>query len=217
MSQSDMHHAGHARRLSQVCTPRVGLAQIGWGLPRVDVWMDRLWSARDRLMASPRFRHWAAAFPLTRPIARRRSRDLFDLCAGFVYSQVLLACVRLRLFDILAQRSMTAHEVSRRLGMEDEAAERLLGELVAVDGLWFPRGIDANPTPGFREHYDPAVRSVLPLAEARSVEELTERIRAAGFRDVRVRLLEQLWELDRDRGVVQGHDLVPQHLITARP
>ena len=61
------------------------------------------------------------------------------------------------------------------------------------------------------------MRSVLPLAEARSVEELTKRIRAAGFREVRVRLLEQLWELDRDRGVVPGHDLVPQHLITARP
>ncbi|UEM01375.1 acetylserotonin O-methyltransferase [Skermanella rosea] len=132
MSQSDMHHAGHARRLSQVCTPRVGLAQIGWGLPRVDVWMDRLWSARDRLMASPRFRHWAAAFPLTRPVARRRSRDLFDLCAGFVYSQVLLACVRLRLFDILSERSMTAHEVSRRLGMADEAAERLLRAAVSL-------------------------------------------------------------------------------------
>ncbi|WP_246149042.1 acetylserotonin O-methyltransferase [Skermanella pratensis] len=132
MSQSDMHHAGHARRLSQVCTPRVGLAQVGWGLPRLDLWVDRVWSARDRLMASPRFRHWAAAFPLTRPIARRRSRDLFDLCAGFVYSQVLLACVRLRLFEILAERSMTAHELARRLGMADEPAERLLRAAVSL-------------------------------------------------------------------------------------
>ena len=45
----------------------------------------------DRLFASPRFQRWAAAFPLTRPIARRRARGLFDLVAGFVYSQVLFA------------------------------------------------------------------------------------------------------------------------------
>ncbi len=51
---------------------------------------------------------WAAAFPLTRPIARRRTRALFDLCAGFVYSQILLACVQLQLFDILAERPATA-------------------------------------------------------------------------------------------------------------
>ena len=57
---------------------------------------------RDRLLASRRFQRWAAAFPLTRPIARRRARALFDLCAGFVYSQVLFACVRLKLFDALA-------------------------------------------------------------------------------------------------------------------
>ena len=54
-------------------------------------WKDRIHASLDGLLASPRFRRWAAAFPLTRPIARRRARELFDLCAGFVYSQVLLA------------------------------------------------------------------------------------------------------------------------------
>ena len=56
---------------------------------------------------SPRFQRWAAAFPLTRPIAQRRARALFDLCAGFVYAQVLLACVQLRLFEILAEGPQT--------------------------------------------------------------------------------------------------------------
>ena len=67
--------------------------------PRLSRWSV----ARDRLLSSPRFQRWAATFVLTRPIARRRARDLFDLVAGFVYSQVLLACVRLRLFDILSE------------------------------------------------------------------------------------------------------------------
>ena len=81
---------------------------------------------RDRLLASPGFQRTAAAFPLTRPIARRRARALFDLCAGFVYSQVLLACVRLRLFDILAEGPQTVAALSVRLvpvaGGHDAAA-----------------------------------------------------------------------------------------------
>ncbi|MEN0075545.1 MAG: methyltransferase, partial [Paracraurococcus sp.] len=63
--------------------------------------LDRLRDLREGLVADPRFRRWAARFPLTRPVARRRTRALFDLCAGFVYSQVLLACVRLRLCELL--------------------------------------------------------------------------------------------------------------------
>ena len=56
---------------------------------------------RDRLVSDPGFRAWAARFPLTRPIARARSRALFDLVAGFAYSQVLLACVELGVFELV--------------------------------------------------------------------------------------------------------------------
>ena len=66
-------------------------------------WLDRFRALRDGLAAKPGFRRWATRFPLTRPFARRRARALFDLCAGFVYTQVLLACVRLRVFAILAR------------------------------------------------------------------------------------------------------------------
>ena len=41
--------------------------------------------------------------PLTRWLTRRRTRQLFDLMAGFVHSQVLLGCVRLDLFRALHQ------------------------------------------------------------------------------------------------------------------
>ncbi len=93
---------------------------------------DRLLAWRDRTVASPRFRRWATAFPLTRPIARHRTRALFDLCAGFVYSQILLACVQLRLFDILAERPATAAALAPRLGLPVEAAERLLAAATAL-------------------------------------------------------------------------------------
>ena len=58
-------------------------------------WRERWLNWRNRLVADPRFQRWAAASPLTRFIAQRRAKALFDLCAGFVYSQILLACVRL--------------------------------------------------------------------------------------------------------------------------
>jgi demethylspheroidene O-methyltransferase len=59
-------------------------------------------SWRDRLLGDARFQHWAARFPITRPIARREARALFDLCAGFVYAQTLDACVALDLFERVA-------------------------------------------------------------------------------------------------------------------
>lgn len=93
-------------------------------------WLDGLvdrWCAwRDGLVGSRRFRRWAASFPLTRPIAQRRARGLFDLVAGFVYSQVLLACVRLRLFDLLAEQPQTLSALAPRLGLSEDAAQRLL-------------------------------------------------------------------------------------------
>ena len=88
--------------------------------------LDRWFGTRDRLLSNPRFQRWAAAFPLTRLIARRRARALFDLCAGFVYSQILLACVRLRLFDILQEGPQTTAALARRLGLSPDAAARLL-------------------------------------------------------------------------------------------
>ncbi len=89
-------------------------------------WTDRWREARDRILTDPRFRRWARFFPFTRFVARRRAGQLFDLCAGFVYTQVLLACVRLRLFEILAPRALPVAELAARLSLEPAAAERLL-------------------------------------------------------------------------------------------
>lgn len=89
-------------------------------------------SLRDRLLASPRFQRWAAAFPLTRPMARRRARALFDLCAGFVYSQALLAAVRLGVCDILLEGPQPLEELARRLSLPPDGAARLLHAATAL-------------------------------------------------------------------------------------
>lgn len=88
---------------------------------------------RNRLLASPGFQRWASAFPLTRPIARRRARTLFDLCAGFVYSQILAACVELGLFEHLADGPLELGELAPRLGLSEERALRLLKSAESLD------------------------------------------------------------------------------------
>ena len=86
----------------------------------------------NRLQANPRFRRFAAAFPLTRFVARRRARALFDLCAGFVYTQVLTACVRLDLFHALEAGPRTAADLARQCGLDEAATIKLLDAAVSL-------------------------------------------------------------------------------------
>ena len=95
-------------------------------------WSDRFFAFRDGLLANPRFQRWAASFPLTRPIVQHRAGALFDLCAGFVYTQVLLACVRLRLFDTLAAGPQSAPALAVQLALRPDATLRLLDAAVAL-------------------------------------------------------------------------------------
>jgi len=105
--------------------------------------VDRFRAFREGLAAKPGFRRWAARFPLTRPFARRRARALFDICAGFVYTQVLLSCVRLRVFAILAEAPLTTGRLAPRLSLSPEATERLMAAAASLqltarrgDGAW---------------------------------------------------------------------------------
>ncbi|MDP3416230.1 MAG: methyltransferase [Falsiroseomonas sp.] len=119
--------------------------------------MDRFRAWREGVTANPRFRAWAARFPLTRPVARRRARQLFDLCAGFVYSQVLAACVRLRLFEMLHESPASEAALALRLAVPPEAMGRLLAAAAALDltrqrqdGMWVlgPLGAAMIGNPG---------------------------------------------------------------------
>ena len=81
---------------------------------------------RNRVLASPRFQRFAARFPLTRPIARRRARELFDLVAGFTYSQILAACIETGLLDELAERPLDADDDRGADRPPDRRRRRLL-------------------------------------------------------------------------------------------
>jgi demethylspheroidene O-methyltransferase len=65
-------------------------------------------------------------------VARRRASALFDLCAGFVYSQVLHACVRLRLLETLRGGALPAATVATRIDLPLDATERLLDAAAAL-------------------------------------------------------------------------------------
>lgn len=93
---------------------------------------DRLLAWRDSILANPRFQRFAGSFLLTRPIARRRAGELFDLCAGFVYSQVLFACVRLKLFDQLADGPLGSAELASLVPLPADAMLMLLDAAVSL-------------------------------------------------------------------------------------
>jgi demethylspheroidene O-methyltransferase len=87
---------------------------------------DRWCKLRDFLLSSRHFQRFAAAFPLTRPIARRRAAALFDICAGFVYSQVLFASVRLQLFAQLQGGPLPLSTLATRSSIPAGAMKTLL-------------------------------------------------------------------------------------------
>lgn len=88
---------------------------------------------RNALVAHPAFQRWASNSVWTRRIAQQHASGLFDLIAGFVYSQTLLACVQLDLFERLEQRPLTAEAVAEACGLPPEAARRLLKAAAAIE------------------------------------------------------------------------------------
>lgn len=93
---------------------------------------DRLLDWRNRLIANPGFQRRAARFPLTRGISRRKAASVFNIASGFVYSQVLGACVELKLFERLRDRRAGVTELARECGLPEEPMRRLL---LAADSL----------------------------------------------------------------------------------
>ncbi len=84
------------------------------------------WRAfRNARVADPAFQDWAASFPPTRAFARAEAANLYDIVSGFVYSQTLLACVELDVFRILAPGPLALDDLSERIGLAPERAERL--------------------------------------------------------------------------------------------
>lgn len=115
---------------------------------------------RNGVIASPRFQRWAARFPLTRWIVRRQAAQLFDVMAGFVYSQILLACVKVNLFEVLAKGSLSKAQLQERIALPPSGLDRLLDAAVAIrlltkrDGEYYALGMLGAPLVGNRALLD---------------------------------------------------------------
>lgn len=96
-------------------------------------WRRRWIAWRNGLLSSPRFQRFAGKFPLTRPIARRRARAIFDLVAGFTYSQILHACIETKLLDLLARGPLDTATIAGRIDLPESSAWRLLRAAAALD------------------------------------------------------------------------------------
>jgi demethylspheroidene O-methyltransferase len=84
------------------------------------------------MLASSRFQRFAARCWLTRPVARARARGLFDLVAGFVYSQTLAACIATGLLDRLADGPRSGETLAGEIDLPPEGALRLLRAAAAL-------------------------------------------------------------------------------------
>jgi demethylspheroidene O-methyltransferase len=88
--------------------------------------LDQLFIHKDRLIAHRSFQRLVARIPVLREISKNRARGVFNLMAGFVYSQILLACVRVRLFEHLANGPLDITDLAKKIDLPLPGLERLL-------------------------------------------------------------------------------------------
>ncbi len=88
---------------------------------------------RNRILGSGRFQQLAARNPLLRPVARRRAAALFDLVAGFTYTQTLLAMVESGALERLALGATCSEQLAAEIHLSETATIRLLRAAVAID------------------------------------------------------------------------------------
>lgn len=87
---------------------------------------DRLLATRDGLVGNLAFQRTVSRLPVVRRLAQKQAAGAFDLCAGFVYSQVLLALVELDLFAKLSANPMTIGDIAAASGLHHDPARRLI-------------------------------------------------------------------------------------------
>lgn len=106
-------------------------ASTGWRRWTEQV-AERAYALRDRMLADPRMQRLSVTIPFVRPFAEKRARALFDICIGFVYTQVVTACVELDLFERLAEGPRDLSALAAECDLPAEEMQRLLEAAVAL-------------------------------------------------------------------------------------
>lgn len=79
-----------------------------------------------RLAGARGFQAWAARMPVLRFFVRREGAALFDILAGFVNSQTLVALVELRVLHLLHAGAQTPADLARRCDVPEPRMQVLL-------------------------------------------------------------------------------------------
>lgn len=106
-------------------------------------WKTRWVVRRNAILGSAKFQRWASRTPIIRRIARRRAAAQFDMIAGFIYSQILMAFVQAGLIEFLNGRLRSFDEIANFTTLYPDATDRLLraGQSLQITespqpGLW---------------------------------------------------------------------------------
>ncbi len=155
---------------------------------------DRVLGLRDNLVSSLRFQRLVSRAPVFRKIAQNQAKDVFDLLAGFVYSQTLAACVELGLLQKLLAGPRPIDGLARESELSPESMERLVSAAVALKILSRRSGgrvglgmrgaaIAGNPgLIGMIEHHRMFYRDLAdPVALLRATNPPTELSRYWGY------------------------------------
>jgi demethylspheroidene O-methyltransferase len=102
-------------------------------IPPEESLRERFVRWRNRRISDPAFQRWAASFPLTRGIAAKKAASLFDVTAGFVYSQALAAAAQLDLFSLLKDGAMDLARIAQETKLPEASALTLLRAGAALD------------------------------------------------------------------------------------
>jgi demethylspheroidene O-methyltransferase len=94
---------------------------------------ERWLSVRNRLLADQRFQKFASATPGLRSVARKKASGVFDILSGFIYSQVLLACIRLDLLRRVQDEPKTLEALAASAKLQPDPARRLFDAAVSLD------------------------------------------------------------------------------------
>lgn len=86
----------------------------------------------NNLVAKPSFHSLIKKIPIIRRLAFIDGKIIYDLVAGFVYSQVLLAVIELKLIDFLISGKRKIDEISRFTGLPDDKCILLCNAAASV-------------------------------------------------------------------------------------
>ena len=87
---------------------------------------------RRSILLHPHAQKYFQSQFFTRFIVKKQSEQLFDLVAGFVYSQILYSCVTLKIFENLKSKPLKSSELEKKCGLNTESFDCLISAAVSL-------------------------------------------------------------------------------------